>query len=209
MKTRTKALLLALSAVLLVVSTVMATMAFLTSQTGVVTNTFSVGNVKITLDEAPVDVYGDPIEGNRRTENAYKLIPGHEYDKDPTIHVDPASEACWIFVKIENGISAIEKAGETTIAAQMAANGWTPVEGLTNVYAYANKVDPAVSGADLDIEIFANFTVDGEAKLYADDGTTALYSADTPITIIGYAVQADGFNSAAEAWEAAPATWNN
>ena len=55
MKTKRKALLLSLCAVLLVVASVMGTMAYLTSTSATVTNTFTVGNVGITLDEAPVN----------------------------------------------------------------------------------------------------------------------------------------------------------
>ena len=51
MKTRSKALLLTLCAVLLVTASVLGTMAFLTSNDEVV-NTFSVGSVAIKLDEA-------------------------------------------------------------------------------------------------------------------------------------------------------------
>ena len=65
MKIRTKALLLVMCAVLLVVTTVMATLAFLTSTTKVVKNTFTVGNVVITLDEAPVDANGKKTTGDR------------------------------------------------------------------------------------------------------------------------------------------------
>ena len=51
MKARSKALLLTLCAVLLVAASVLGTAAYLTS-TESVTNTFSVGQVKITMDEA-------------------------------------------------------------------------------------------------------------------------------------------------------------
>ena len=105
MKTTKKALLLALCAVLLVVSTVFATMAYLTSTTEVVKNTFTVGNVKITLDEAKVNEYGVKDGDTRVTENTYKLMPGHTYTKDPTIHVDANSEDCWLFVKIVDEIA--------------------------------------------------------------------------------------------------------
>lgn len=57
MKTKSKALLLTLCAVLLVAASVMGTMAYLTS-TDKVENTFTVGNVKITLDEAKVNTDG-------------------------------------------------------------------------------------------------------------------------------------------------------
>ena len=94
MKTKSKALLLALCAVLLVAASVLGTMAYLTSQAEV-TNTFTVGSVSITLDEAPVDENGEATTGTRVTENSYKLMPGHKYDKDPTIHVAANSEDCW------------------------------------------------------------------------------------------------------------------
>ena len=54
MRTKTKALVLALCAVLLVVTTVFVTMAFLTSEDSV-QNTFTVGEVTISLDELDVD----------------------------------------------------------------------------------------------------------------------------------------------------------
>lgn len=57
MKTRSKALLLSLCAVLLVAASVFGTMAYLTSNDSVV-NTFTVGSVSITLDEADVKTDG-------------------------------------------------------------------------------------------------------------------------------------------------------
>lgn len=189
MKTKSKALLLALCAVLLVTASVLGTMAYLTSTTEVVKNTFSVGNVKITLDEAKVDEYGAAVEGAARvTANTYKLIPGHEYTKDPTVKVDANSEDCWVFVKVENGIAAIE-AG-TTIAEQMGVNDWTLVEGETNVYAYKEAVS-----ANANIPVFGTFTL-------ADDANVSAYE-DATINITAYAVQKDGFDTAAEAWAAA------
>ena len=54
MKTKTKVLVLSLSAVLLVAVSVFSTIAFLKSSDNVV-NTFTVGKVEITLDEVKVD----------------------------------------------------------------------------------------------------------------------------------------------------------
>ncbi len=191
MKTTKKALLLALCAVLLVVSTVFATMAYLTSTTKMVKNTFTVGKVTITLDEAKVDAYGVEVKDvDRVTENTYKLMPGHTYVKDPTIHVADASEDCWLFVRIVDEIAAIQDV--TTVEAQMRANGWLPLEG--NIW-YYNRV---VEGGE-DVPVFKNFTIQGDADVAAYDGKT--------ITVIGYAVQADGFDYASDAWEAAPSDW--
>lgn len=190
-----KILTLACCAALLVCISVGATLAYLTSTTETVKNTFTVGGVAITLDEAKVDVYGvvDEEATNRVTANTYKLVPGHTYTKDPTIHIADGSEKAWIFVKVENGISAIE--ADTTIAAQMKENGWTAVAGATNVYAYKNAVtaDDVEEGKD-GFVVFETFTVDGDADVASYAGKT--------IEITGYAVQADGFDTAAKAWEA-------
>lgn len=195
-----KVLALVLCAALLVAGSVAATLAYLTFTTGVVTNTFTTGNVAITLDESVADVYGVKGNGTTTTGNEYKLIPGHKYTKDPTVHVQAGSEDCYLFVKVVNGISNIEAAGDTTIAAQMAAKGWTAVANTNGVYAYNAKVS-----AGANVEVFASFTVAGNAVLTNADGS-AKYSANTPITVQAYAVQADNFGNAAAAWTAAPCT---
>ena len=78
MRTKTKALTLSLCAVLLVVTTVFATMAYLTSQDSV-NNTFTVGKVEITLDEAQVNDYGVPTDPAARV----KAHPGPHLYQGP------------------------------------------------------------------------------------------------------------------------------
>ena len=199
MKTTKKALLALVCAVALVFGSVFATYAYLTSTTGVVTNTFTVGNVTITLDEAAVDAYGKKIDitgngsiGNedRRTENTYKLIPGQTYVKDPTVHVASGSEDAWLFVKVENGIADIEDA--TTIENQMLADKtWTKVSNAEGVYAYKETVS-----AEDDIPVFATFTLKGDANVSAYENAN--------IKVTAYAVQAAGFGTAADAGKDAP-----
>lgn len=194
MKSKKKVFVTVLCAAALVVASVLGTMAYLTSQPETVTNTFTVGNVEITLDETDVTPMGVKDTDARVKGNEYKLIPGHTYIKDPTVHVDTDSEESWLFVKVDNGISDLEATGNTTIAEQMKDKGWTLVTGTTNVYAYAQK---AIAGQD--IKVFENFTIKGTAAV-------ADYAGKT-ITVKAYAIQADGFDTAAAAWEAAPG-WN-
>ena len=100
MKTRSKALLLSLCAMLLVAATIFGTMAYLTSSDKVV-NTFTVGNVKINLDEAKVTEDGKPVTPAERVkENSYKLLPGHTYTKDPTVTVEKGSESAYVRMKV-------------------------------------------------------------------------------------------------------------
>ncbi len=202
MKTKSKALILALCAVLLVTASVFGTMAYLTS-TDKVENTFTVGSVAITLDEARVNTDGSlAAPAGRVEENSYKLLPGHEYTKDPMIHVDPTSEDCYLFVKVENGIADIEKAGTTTVASQMTRNGWKYVDG--NVYVYvgtgAGANAPLEVSASANIHVFDNITIDGSVN-----GDTLANYKDKTITVTAYAVQKDGFEGkTAEAiWAAA------
>lgn len=194
MKTKSKALLMTLCAVLLVAASVLGTMAYLTSTTGPVTNTFSIGKIDITLDEAPVNVDGEVIDGARRMENQYKLVPGHTYIKDPTVHVTNLnSEDSYIFVKVVNGIAAYE--ADTKIAAQIVAKGWTALNGVDNVYYREYNKD----SADKDFVVFDNFTIAQDAETI--DGWATATSAN--ITITAYAIQRDAnFANAKAAWDA-------
>lgn len=200
MKTRSKALLLTLCAVLLVTASVLGTMAYLTSQ-DTVTNTFTVGSVAITLDETDVD--GSTPNAERDKANSYKLMPGHEYTKDPIIHVDATSEDCYLFVKVDNQIATIE-ATNATVASQMAAKGWVAVDGQTGVYVYVGTAEdasaPLAVSANDNITVFEKIAIDGSV----DNDTLATYK-DKTITVTAYAVQKDGFEgkTAAEIWTAA------
>ena len=199
MKTKSKALLTTLCAVLLVAASVLGTMAYLTDHQ-TVTNTFTVGKISITLDELDVD--GSTPDADRDMANKYHLMPGKTYTKDPTVHVTANSENAYIFVKVENGIKDIEAAtvagGYTNIADQITANGWTKLEdvaGVDNVYykEYTKKPTETV-----DLPVFENFKIADTVKA---DG---LKNYDTKtITITAYAIQNDGFeNKPAEAWTA-------
>ena len=95
MKTKSKALLLTLCAVLLIAASVLGTMAYLTSSAEV-KNTFTVGKVEIKLDETDVT---NPT-GSRVQANSYKLMPGTTYTKDPTVTVLKGSEDSYVRMKV-------------------------------------------------------------------------------------------------------------
>ncbi|MGN0745869.1 MAG: SipW-dependent-type signal peptide-containing protein [Aristaeellaceae bacterium] len=135
-----KVLLLACSAVLLVCLSVGATLAYLTS-TETVTNTFTVGQVKITLDEARALPNGRPAVAvkndageiisteevadvslaDRVDSNVYHLMPGRTYTKDPTVTVKANSEDCYIRIRMtitgyDKLCQAVEKCNTRRIA---------------------------------------------------------------------------------------------
>lgn len=191
-----KTLTVLLALVLVIAMSVAGTMAYLTS-TASVENTFTVGKVAITLDEADVNEYGQKLNTNgavagendtladRVGKNDYILIPGHEYVKDPIVHVNADSENSWIFVKVTNGISEIIDAANT-LDAQIEANRWQKLE--TGVY-YQSYTK---GQQDKDLEVFESFKLTGGANVAAYDGKTIVVNA--------YAIQADGFDTPAAAW---------
>ena len=200
MKTRSKALLLILCAMLLLIASALGTVAYLTVQ-DTVTNTFSVGKVDATLIEGSAGKRsmrarstGAPVD-----ENDHILMPGHTYTKDHTIHVDAVSEDSYIFVKVENGIasyeaaSSAEEGGYRTIADQITANGWTALESAADVY--YREYTKSSTGSDF--AVFNTFKIADNANDAESWG-----SCDAQVVVTAYAVQKDGFDTASAAWMA-------
>ncbi len=213
-----KTIALALVLVMVFGATLGGTFAYLTS-TDTVTNTFTVGNVQINLDEAATDMSGvvqkDATGKELRTEagNQYKLIPGHEYTKDPTVTVLAKSESSYIRMLVTVTYSEV---ADAVFAAHnykewfnFDNQNWTAQpdvkttrgEGkITRTYEfrYNATVDGYVDGVAADVELPALFT-----KITVPDGISnddLAKLADLKITVEAHAIQADGFNDAADAW---------
>lgn len=211
MKTRSKALLLTLCAVLLVAASVLGTMAYLTS-TDEVKNTFTVGSVKITLDEAKANTDGSLVEGAARVKaNSYKLLPGHTYKKDPMVTVLNGSEASYIKMTVTfskasalDAIFAPTGAGLTSIFNGYDSANWIykgntkDATADTRTYEFWYKETVGAPNADVALDaLFDSITVPGEItkeQLATIEGMT--------ITVNAYAIQADGFANAEAAWAA-------
>lgn len=116
-----KPLLVAMAVVLLIGCVAGGTLAWLTSTTDKVTNTFSTSDINITLAETP-DV-------------EYKMIPGWTIAKDPEVTVVDGSEDCWLFVKVEKSANF-----DSYMSYEIAA-GWTKMDNVTGGYdVYYRKV---------------------------------------------------------------------
>ena len=211
MKTKSKALLLTLCAVLLVTASVLGTMAFLTSNDEVV-NTFSVGSVAIKLDEAKANTDGSPVEGAARVKaNSYKLLPGHTYNKDPMVTVLNGSEASYIKMTVTfSKASALDAifapTGEdlTSIFNGYDSANWIYKDNTkdatadTRTYEFWYKETVGAPNGDVALDaLFDSITVPGtitNEQLATIKGMT--------ITVNAYAIQADGFANAEAAWDA-------
>lgn len=210
MKTKKKAFLTIACAALLVAASVIGTMAYLTSK-DTVTNTFTVGNVEIKLDEAKANTDGTLVGGADRVKaNTYKLIPGHTYNKDPMVTVLKGSESSYIKLLVTVTKSAeLDAIGVdllTTFKGYDSAN-WIykgnteDTTANTRTYEFWYKETVAAPDADVALDaLFDQIVVPGaitNAQLKSIEGMT--------ITVNAYAIQADGFANAETAWEAYPA----
>lgn len=218
MNKRVKTLILVVCALVLVVSGVFATLAYLNDTTDEVVNAISVGDVEISMDEYRVsynEYYEETVHINedRVKLNNYNLIPGVTYTKDPTIHVDKTSEPAYVFVKLYNGIERAETAveGKGTIAQQMAALGWVELkttnfaEGVltqdyAGVFVYngakcdgSNKyiVNAKKTGADVDLVVFEKFAIDSSLDYGSGNPDLKDFQGET-IKLKAFAIQALG-----------------
>ena len=189
MKARSKALLLALCAVLLVAVSVLGTMAYLTSKTQVITNTFTVGDINIELTETKPE------------SKQAKIIPGVDIEKDPKVTVKKDSEACWLFVEVKE-----EGTFVATKVTYSIAGGWTKGDGTkipANVY--YRSVDAVTTDTDFYVlkgnEAHKNGVVIVSDTLTKADVNNINAGANQPkLTFTAYAVQKEGIDTAADAW---------
>ena len=185
-----KTVLLIISITTFVFSVVGGTYAWLVAETKPVVNTFTYGDINITLQESDTnDGDGDPYT------NTYCMTPGHEIDKDPSVTVKKDSEDCWLFVKIEK---SGDPAKFDDFMQFKIADGWTALKDVEGVYYRA------VDGSDTDL----NFSILKDNKVKVKDSVTKemlnnLTQSPT-LSFTAYAVQRDSeiteIDSAEKAW---------
>ena len=237
MKTRKlrKAILTLCSALLLVSLSVGITLAYLTSETGVVQNTFTVGKVAITLDEAEstYDKATNAYVANTATEDDdartsvgqnYKLMPGIKIDKDPTVTVLANSEECFVRAYVTVSYNEAAEAGVplptnffTEWIKGYDQTKWVPqndAETVTKVTDEETGVTTVTRTYELryDESVKAS-TEDQKFVIFTDielptglDNNKIALLEGFKIDVQAQAIQADGFNNSADA---AWATWEN
>lgn len=178
---------IALLALVLVIGCVAGgTVAWLVAKTDPVVNTFTYGNINITLAET--------------TGTNYKVIPGTVIEKDPKVTVKASSEACWLFVKVEESGTFV--ADKVTYAID---NGWTPLEGEKGVY----YREVAAVTADTDFSVLEGNKITVKDTLTKGD-IKDIAATNPTLKITAYAVQQENIADAATAWKAAnPTTTTN
>lgn len=165
--------LVALALMLIIaLASVGGTVAWLKVQTSPVVNTFTAGDICITLTETTTD---------------YTMVPGKTIAKDPKVTVEGGSEACWLFVKVE------ASAGLSSVVSYDVASGWTALAGASGVY-YRTV---SASATDQEFAVLKDNQV-----TVPDSVTRAELKnkANSTLTFTAYACQRDNVATAADAW---------
>ena len=170
-----KIVICALSIAVIICCAVGGTFAWLTTQTGEVKNTFTIGNIDITLAETTSD---------------FKMIPGESIAKDPVVTVKAGSEACWLFVKVT------ESDNLDSFISYSVDSGWTALTGVSGVY----YREVAAVSADSSFDVLT-----GNAVTVKDTVTKTMMDALTDntlptLTFKAYAIQKSGFDTVEAAW---------
>ena len=159
----TKTLVAMLALVLLIGCGIGGTLAYLTSKTDEVVNTFTVGNINIDLWEHKYDPAKSELSNTEKVPttdgvkgNTYKIVPGVDLPKDPTVEVVAGSEACWLFVKVTennwptdgNITYMVNDSNWTPLTIKNEDNADVPVNGV-----YYKQVDAASASAGAKYEV--------------------------------------------------------
>lgn len=185
-----RSLALTVALTLLICCTVGGTVAYLIKKADPLVNTFTIGDIEITLEEGDDDGNDDP------TENTYRFGPDAEINKQAIATVKADSENCWLFIKVTES----ENFGD--YLEYGIAEGWTALAGEKGVY----YRETATSDKDQQFNVLAGDS--GQVKVVSGVTQEMLDKLGTennpPIPTLkfkAYAVQKDDeITSAADAW---------
>lgn len=158
------------------------TVAWLTAQTDSVVNTFTVGDITLSLAE---------------TQSTYKIVPGGKDAKDPKLTVTKGSEKCYVYACVENNV----KLGDTVVATpNIDSTKWSSIgtTGNKTVYRYYQVVDAVDATDDITLQIFTE--VQYSPQITKNDIDTL---KNKTIVIQGYAHQSENIANSDYADEAA------
>lgn len=183
-----KKLLIAVAAITLIIACVAGgSLAYLFTETNSIVNTFEYGDINITLTES---------------ENLdLKMIPGNDITKDPEVTVLKDSEACWLFIKIE------ESTNFDDFMSYEIADGWNPLSNEPGVY--YREVAETTANTKYSVLESNKVSVNAEVtktmlNAFDADQNGSLSETEKEalpkLTFTAYAVQKANVATAADAW---------
>lgn len=179
-----KGLILFMAALMLASAWAGGTLSYLTDISERMTNTFTVGNVDITLTEN--------LNKNQEIQEL-RMVPGNVINREPIVTVAEESEDCWLFVQLEKSDNLDEFITCKT------AEGWHLLSLESGVYyREVSKEDAVKSFAVLEgNQVLVNTEVTKEMM-----DAIAAHKAEAPtLTFTAYAVQRANIETVQAAWE--------
>lgn len=168
------------------------TLAWLMDKTESVQNTFTAGDVDITLTETK-----NPDGSNNTDGTAWsaQMIPGTTYTKNPCVTVTEETDVdCYLFVKfVEEGNASTYLTYTSTLTA---TNGWTQGDG-TNIPSNVWYREVAVTDSVKSWNLLEGDEITVNADVVTKENMEA--AANAKLTYTAYAVQKDNL-TASEAW---------
>ena len=175
--------------------------AWLSSKTDEVINTFTYGDINIKIEETDTQ-----DNDNNEFTNSYKMLPGNKITKDPKITVLAKSEDSYLFIEIK------ESENFKNFMTYELVEGWTLVEGTENVY--VREVN--FSEQDQEFYVLKDNTVtvlESVTKTMLNDLDKDGQTNYPTLSFTAYAVQRDSnieaIDTAKEAWSIAKPTSTN
>lgn len=166
------------------------TVAWLVSESESSVSTFTLGDINIKLTG---ESESQPL----------KIIPGVEITRSLKVTVERNSEACWLFVKVEetNWPDLKETDGTTRKVSYSVdvQNGWTALNTHPGVYYREVSAEDAKTGVEYDV----NGVVAVSKELTKAEVNSIAAGTQPQLSFTAYAVQRDGIDDAATAWAAA------
>ena len=186
------------------------TMAWLQDETETVTNTFATTGIELKLTETQYsigddgsDVYADEPSEAPVTNDAYRLIPGKEYTKDPTVTVvDLENDVdVYLFVKFDKGTSDLYL-DYTSMLNE--TNNWTPLTADDNNNVWYRVVDADATQEEKTFKLIADDKVTVKTNLVElgdkTEGMVEMPEEAISMTYTAYAIQKEGFATPVDAW---------
>lgn len=165
------------------------TVAWLVSESESSVSTFTLGDINIKLTG---ESESQPL----------KIIPGVGIRRSLKVTVDPNSEACWLFVKVEgtNWSRFPDANGTAKVFYSVdVQKGWIALNDHPGVYYREVSAEDAKTGVEYDVN--CNVTV---SQMLTKAEVNSIAAETQPqLSFTAYAVQRDGIGDAATAWTAA------
>lgn len=186
------------------------TLAWLSATSGIVTNTFTVGDVNIDLKEHELGADGKLTTEETTAVDTYKIVPGDTQPKDPFVTVEANSEDSWIFVQVKEVNNAVTGNDEASKYVTWAiAEGWTKLGETSNgVSTYYRSTNYTTSAEGVTYYVLKGDSTNGANGYVSYDSNLtkanleAVNDTNKPQLIFkAFAVQAEAGADPTTAWD--------